>query len=382
MGNKKYRFLTIQFLFFISLVSFSFPRDYDGPGQMGLLEEIVITRTPPTLEVRILCNFYTSHRKLILDHPNQIVIDLLNIEDILARRRFEINDFGIQAIRAGMFKTNIARVVFDLKADIPPYKIETIERGLKVSFWPIEAPEAEKEKIVPEEKPAVKIEEKAVKEEEKQPETVSMSELSTKLETEIKESLEKSDEQPKETKKVLDELTEALDEIQVEKTRERRQFIRIEAMGGHFQPREKILKDTYEGGLIYGLGLNVGVWKFAELWIAEKYFHKRHLDEAGEERRINLIPLEAGLKFRLNKGTVNPYFGFGVSYFLYKEILLAEEIKDRKIGYIGLAGVFFKIKGGLVFDVHAQYSYCRVSTGEDKLNVGGLHIGAGVGFEY
>ncbi len=374
--------MILQFLLFISLVSFSFPKDNDGAGQMGLLEEILITRTPLTLEVRILCNFYTSHRKLILDNPNQIVIDLLNIEDILTRRRFEVNDFGIQVIRTGMFKTNIARVVFDLKADIPPYKIETIERGLKVSFWPTEAPEAEREKILPEEKPAVKIEEKAVKEEKKQPEAVSMSELSTQLEAEIKESLEKSDEQPKETKKVLGELTEALDEIQVEKARERRQFIRIEAMGGHFQPREKILKDTYESGLIYGLGLNVGVWEFAELWIAEKYFHKRSIGEAGEEKRINLIPLEAGLKFRLNKGTVNPYLGFGISYFLYKEIFLTEEIKDRKIGYIGLAGVFFKIKGGLVFDVHAHYSYCRVSTGEDKLNVGGVQIGASVGFEY
>lgn len=382
MVNKKYRLLPLLLLLFISLASFSYSKDNGGSGQIRLLEEIVLSRTTNTLEVRILCNFYTSHRKFILANPNKIVIDLLNIEDILTSRHFEVNDFGIRAIRTGMFKTNIARVVFDLKADIPPYKIETIEGGLKVSFWPVEAPEAEREKILPEEKPGAEPEEKAVKEEEKQPEAVSVSELSSKLDAEIKESLDKSDEQSKETKKVLDELTEALDEIQVEKTRKRRQFIRIEAMGGHFQPREKILRDAYEGGLIYGLGLNVGVWEFAELWIAEKYFNKRSTDEAGEERRINLIPLEAGLKFRLNKGKVNPYLGFGASYCLYKEVFLTEEIKDRKIGYIGLAGVFFKIKEGLVFDIHAHYSYCRVSTGEDKLNIGGLHIGAGVGFEY
>jgi hypothetical protein len=380
MSDKKYGLLTLLLLLFIFLVSFSFSKDNGGSGQMGLLEEIVVTRTTNALEVRILCNFYTSHRKLILDNPYKIVIDLQNIEDILTGRYFAVNDFGIQAIRTGMFKTNIARVVFDLKADIPPYKIETVQGGLKVSFWPVEAPETEREEIPPEEKP--EVEEKAVKEEEKQPEAVSVSELSSKLEAEIKESLDKTDEQSKETKKVLDELTEALDEIQVEKTRRRRQFIRIEAMGGHFQPREKTLRDAYESGLIYGLGLNVGVWEFAELWIAEKYFHKRFIDEAGEERRINLIPLEAGLKFRLNRGKVNPYLGFGATYCLYKEVFLTEEIKDRKIGYIGLAGVFFKIKGGLVFDIHAHYSYCRVSAGEDKLNVGGLHIGAGVGFEY
>jgi hypothetical protein len=352
MSDKKYGLLTLLLLLFIFLVSFSFSKDNGGSGQMGLLEEIVVTRTTNALEVRILCNFYTSHRKLILDNPYKIVIDLQNIEDILTGRYFAVNDFGIQAIRTGMFKTNIARVVFDLKADIPPYKIETVQGGLKVSFWPVEAPETEREEIPPEEKP--EVEEKAVKEEEKQPEAVSVSELSSKLEAEIKESLDKTDEQSKETKKVLDELTEALDEIQVEKTRRRRQFIRIEAMGGHFQPREKTLRDAYESGLIYGLGLNVGVWEFAELWIAEKYFHKRFIDEAGEERRINLIPLEAGLKFRLNRGKVNPYLGFGATYCLYKEVFLTEEIKDRKIGYIGLAGVFFKIKGGLVFDIQSQ----------------------------
>ena len=374
--------LPLLSLLFISSISFSFSIGNGESSQIGLLREIVLSRTANTFEVRILCDYYRSHRKFILTKPNKIVIDLLNIEDILTGRYFEVNDFGIQAIRTGMFKTDIARVVFDLKAEIPPYKIEKIEGGLKVSFWPVEAPEARKEEMLPEEKPGAEPEEKAVKEEEKQPEAVSVSELSTKLDAEIKESLDRSDEQSKETKKALDELTEALDEIQVEKTSKRRQFIRIEAMGGHFQPREKNLRDAYESGLIYGLGLNVGIWEFAELWIAEKYFNKRVTDEAGEERKINLVPLEGGLKFRLNKGKVNPYLGFGASYCLYKEVFLTGEIKDRKIGYIGLAGVFFKIKGGLVFDIHAHYSYCRVSSGEDELNVGGLHLGASLGFEY
>jgi len=195
--------------------------------------------------------------------------------------------------------------------------------------------------------------------------------------------LEKTDEQPEETKDILEELTEVLDEIQDEKRMKSKQFIRIEALGGAFQPEEKTLRDVYEYGLIYGAGLNFGIWEFAELWIAQKYFSKKVVDAVtGEERRINLVPLEGGLKFRLNKGQVNPYLGFGVSYNLYKEIDVRGEIKDRDIGFVGLAGVFFKLKGGLIFDAHAHYSYCQVFSKEDKLNVGGLYIGLGLGFEY
>ncbi|MFB0566519.1 MAG: hypothetical protein ACETWK_12695 [Candidatus Aminicenantaceae bacterium] len=79
---------------------------------------------------------------------------------------------------------------------------------------------------------------------------------------------------------------------------------------------------------------------------------------------------------------LNPYFGGGVGYYQYKEIGVFEEIKDKKIGFIGLAGCFFKISGGLIFDIYAHYSYCRVSPNEHKYNIGGLHVGVGFGFEY
>jgi len=364
-------------------VIFSLSEDKDRPSQIGLLNEFVFSRIQDTFEVKILFDFYTSHRRFVLDNPNKIVIDFQNIEDIHTYRDFEVNDFGIQRISAGMFKPYIARVVFDLKAEIPPYKIEGIQRGIRVTFWPVELPEVEEEEMLPEKEPDEELEGKAVMEKEDQPETVPMSELSQRQEAEIKEPLDKTGDQPEETKEILEELTAVLYEIQDEKRIKRKQFIRIEALGGAFQPGEKTLRDVYENGLFYGAGLNFGIWEFAELWIAQKYFSKKITDEVtGEKRRINLIPLEGGLKFRLNKGIVNPYLGIGASYYQYKEINLAEEIKDKGIGYVGLAGVFFKLNGGLIFDIHAHYSFCLVSSGKDKLNVGGLYIGAGLGFEY
>lgn len=380
MVSSKFRFLSLLFLLFISCVNLFFSADKDGPTQIGLLENIVFSRATNTIEVKILCNFYTRHRQFVLSNPNKIVIDLFNIEDIKTSRYFEVNDFGIQAIRAGMFKIDIARVVFDLIEEIPPYKIEKIQGGLKVSFWPVKAPEPQKEEVVAEEKPQEEYKEKAEEEKEAQPQTLQESEVPSELKEEIKESQDKIDEQSEETKKILGELTEVLDEIQ---EKERKKFVRIEALGGYFRLKEKNLRDVYESGFIYGASLNVGILEFVELWIAEKYFSKKVIDEvSGEERRINLFPLEAGLKLRLGKGKVNPYLGFGASYYQYKEVYLTEEVKDKNIGFIGLAGCFFKIKGSLVFDIHAHYSSCQITSGEDKFNVGGLQIGAGIGFEY
>ncbi len=87
----------------------------DVNKEIGLLNKITLTREENILEVDIIFGPYTSHSHFELSDPNRIVLDLKNIEDILSDRHFEVNDFGIQTIRAGMFKTDIARLVFDLK---------------------------------------------------------------------------------------------------------------------------------------------------------------------------------------------------------------------------------------------------------------------------
>ncbi|NIM58876.1 MAG: hypothetical protein GTO16_08040 [Candidatus Aminicenantes bacterium] len=50
--------------------------------------------------------------------------------------------------------------------------------------------------------------------------------------------------------------------------------------------------------------------------------------------------------------------------------------------YRTLVGCFIKIAGYLVFDIYANYSYCRITTEKMRFNVGGLHLGIGFGFEY
>ncbi len=262
-----------------------------------------------------------------------------------------------------MFKDDVARVVFDLTDQFPLHKIERIQGGLNVSFW-------------------TKDSEQIKAEQEDQPGGVRKKERGDKSQA-IEETMGRISEKLEETTKTLDKAADVLSQMQKKRVKRTKNFVRISALSNYFQPRYDVLKDVYKNGVMTGAELNVGVWNFVELWLAQKNFSKKITDEAtGEDRKVNLIPIEAGLKFRFNKGKINPYLGVGAGYYQYKETTLLGETKEKEIGFVIQAGCFMKIGGYLVFDVYANYSYCRITTESTSFNVGGLHLGVGFGFEY
>ena len=168
--RKKIFYLLCSFFLFLFLVALSYTNGRTVYNQLGFLNEIVLSRTQNTLEVEILFSPFSSHSSFELSSPNRIVIDLLNIVDIKANRFFDVNAFGISAIRVGMFKTDVARVVFDLEERIPFYRIQRIPGGLKLLFGKeetsqIKDAEVESRKIQVEE-PELKEEEEAESKEE------------------------------------------------------------------------------------------------------------------------------------------------------------------------------------------------------------------------
>ncbi len=108
----------------------------DQPVQEKILSEIRIQKGTDSLDVRILFQPYTLHQIFEITDmpPKRIVIDIHNITGIRAGRSIDINDFGITSIRTGMFKANVARVVFDAEGDLPAYKLEKIEDGLRLAI--------------------------------------------------------------------------------------------------------------------------------------------------------------------------------------------------------------------------------------------------------
>ena len=144
MTKKKILFYPYLFLFLLSLATLSFSKE------KGTLEKIVTSKGIKTLEVKVLLSFYSYYRQFELSNPNRVIVDFFSVEDIKALRHLKANNFGVLAIRAGMFKPDIARVVFDLIEEIPPYEIESIKGGLRVLFWLEEAPQIKEEQVIAE----------------------------------------------------------------------------------------------------------------------------------------------------------------------------------------------------------------------------------------
>jgi len=144
MIRKNFSLFPFLLLFIFLLATFSFSQ------QRGSIEKIVVTKTEKTLEVRLLLSFFSYYRQFELSGPNRVVIDCFDTRSIKAPRILRVNALGVRGIRTGMFKPGTARVVLDMIDQIPPYKIESIENGLRILFWP------EEEKVI-EEKVEIEI---------------------------------------------------------------------------------------------------------------------------------------------------------------------------------------------------------------------------------
>ncbi|NIM59151.1 MAG: AMIN domain-containing protein [Candidatus Aminicenantes bacterium] len=142
----------LLFIFLLATISFS--------QQKGSIEKIVVSKTEKTVEVRIHFSLFSYYRQFELSGPNRVVLDFFDTNFIKAPRFLRVNALGIRGIRTGRFRRDIARVVFDMLDGIPPYRIETIDKGLRILFWPSEE-EVIEEKVI-EEKPEIEEVEDAI----------------------------------------------------------------------------------------------------------------------------------------------------------------------------------------------------------------------------
>ncbi len=104
-------------------------------SQQGTLDRIVVTPLGDTLEVKIYLSPYTYHRQFRLYNPSRIGIDLFNVRSISASRNIDVSVLGIKSISVSTLGTNIARVIFNVEDEFPPYITEKFAGGLKIVFW-------------------------------------------------------------------------------------------------------------------------------------------------------------------------------------------------------------------------------------------------------
>lgn len=132
----KRKALVVGFLFlsFLAWTGFSYGQE------SAILQKIEANQIGKTLEVKIYISQYSYHRQFKLYNPNRIGIDIFKIRSSQVPQRINVNALGIKAIRIYLQRPNIARLMFDLVDEIPPYTTERFEGGLRILFWEEKAP--------------------------------------------------------------------------------------------------------------------------------------------------------------------------------------------------------------------------------------------------
>ena len=88
--------------------------------------------------------------------------------------------------------------------------------------------------------------------------------------------------------------------------------VTIGIQGAYFAPKDSVFKNIYGGGLMYGGGIAFGLTQRIDGWIEGGYFSKTgSLTYTKEETKLTLIPIGAGLRYRILPGNISPYVGAG-----------------------------------------------------------------------
>ncbi len=170
-------------------------------------------------------------------------------------------------------------------------------------------------------------------------------------------------------------------EMKPEPVEERRSYIK--AGVNYFRPSKQIFRDIYGNGVMYRAEICIGIWRGLELWMAGGYFSKNgKLSFTDEGTKLQILPVGWGIKYVSTKGNINYYTGIGLNYYQVKEINPIGDVSKGRLGLGGEIGAFTRITGGLIIDFRMDYYYCKMELANRKIDIGGLTVGIGLGYEF
>ena len=155
---------------------------------------------------------------------------------------------------------------------------------------------------------------------------------------------------------------------------------------GYFAPSDKVFRDVYSGGPVFGLDLAVPIGGVFKIWAGADLFSKNgHMTVTEDPTKVRIIPLYAGFRGEFGKKGLRPYLGAAAAYFLFHESNVLGTLNDGGLGFLGQAGLMGRIGGAVWLDLHAGYRACTLKTdGEDPLEakLGGFNGGLGIAYRF
>jgi hypothetical protein len=99
------------------------------------LKEISLAREDGKIIISVKIDGKFTYETSTLSMPRRLVLDLTPVDKITAQTFIPVDAAGVVSVRAGQYKPQTARLVFDLAEQNPAQSVGTQEGGMKVTFW-------------------------------------------------------------------------------------------------------------------------------------------------------------------------------------------------------------------------------------------------------
>jgi hypothetical protein len=110
---------------------------YGGQQDQVVLEKLDLHQSSDFLKTAISISGEFGYQHFELNNPSRLVVEISPLGEIRTEESYEINAFGVNAVRTGRYKPDTARIVFDLQENQPSYEIIQVDNGIEVVFrWP------------------------------------------------------------------------------------------------------------------------------------------------------------------------------------------------------------------------------------------------------
>jgi len=149
---------------------------------------------------------------------------------------------------------------------------------------------------------------------------------------------------------------------------------------------DPIYKDVYgSGGMMFGGSLSYDFLKKFELRAEYNYFQKTgKMTFIKEDVTLTLTPIILGVRFHILDKNVSPYIGAGLGILLYKEKLpeRLEQVSEKTISYHFEGGSYLNLTQKLFIDLNIRYALAPTQPFNEKIRLGGLRAGIGIGYTF
>ena len=149
---------------------------------------------------------------------------------------------------------------------------------------------------------------------------------------------------------------------------------------------DSIYREIYgDGGVAFGGSLSYDVLKKFELRAEFHSFQKTgKMTLTQEDVILTLTPIILGMRFRILGQKVSPYIGAGLGTLLYKEKLPGrlEQVSERATSLHFEGGSYVNLKPRLLLDLNIRYSRAPTQPFSEKIQLGGLRAGIGIGYSF